>query len=125
MVADSRTWLDVLPDHARPEPEQLITREELIRRVCRAGDQVSDRDLVFWESTGVLPRPVKRRRDGATKALYPHYALDAVIYLRNLQSKRRRLSDIAPLLWQFASHGGRMTTCWRCNGVGRVFAEAE
>src|SRR4051812_21043386 len=68
------TWRDPPWTHPNEAPQfNLLTREQLIERVRENGYEASARDLIFWESEGVLPRAVKQRHDGATRALYPHW----------------------------------------------------
>jgi len=93
------TWLDGLPDDVRDTPpDELYTREEVLGLLGDRGIDVNEVTLVFWEKSGILPRPVRRRRDGAPRALYPPWAVDAIAHLRDLQAQGRSLEQIAPLM---------------------------
>ncbi len=94
------TWLDLLPDDA-PEPS-LITRDELIGTLKDRGVDINEVTLVYWEKSGVLPRPVRRWNTGAPRAMYPIYAIDTISYLRGLQAEGRTLDQIAPLVRAWA-----------------------
>jgi len=95
------TWEDWLPEGA-PAPDRFLTRDELVDRLRHYGIDVDARDLRFWENSGVLPRPVKRRHNGATWALYPDWGVspNAYLYLirrlRQLQAAGQSLQQIAP-----------------------------
>jgi len=100
------TWLDGLPDYLRDyPPDGLYTREEVIGSLRDRGIDVNEVTLVFWEKSRILPRPVRRRRDGAPRALYPPWAVDAIAHLRGLQAQGRTLEQIAPLMqsWKLAA----------------------
>src|SRR4051794_17405494 len=94
------TWEDWLPEGA-PAPDQFLTRDELVDRLRRYGIDVDARDLRFWERSGVLPRPVKRRYNGATWALYPDWSsrpngyLHLIRRVRQLQAEGYKLQQIA------------------------------
>jgi DNA-binding transcriptional MerR regulator len=93
------TWFDDVPDYWRDMPvEGLYTREDVLGSLQDRGVNVNEVTLVFWEKTGILPRPVRRWRDGAPRALYPPWAVDAILHLRNLQAQGRTLDQIAPLM---------------------------
>ncbi len=93
------TWFDDVPEYIQDYPvEGLYTREEVIGSLANRGVDVNEVTLVFWEKQGILPRPVRRWRDGAPRALYPPWAVDAIVHLRNLQAHGRTLEQIAPLM---------------------------
>lgn len=99
------TWFDHRPaDWPKPDPADLLDRQELIEALRDRGVAVDEVALVFWEKRGILPRPARRWRDGAPRALYPQHAVDAVAHLRELQAAGRSLEDIAPLMrvWALA-----------------------
>ena len=98
-----KTWLDLLPPGAPEIPtDDLLTRQELLQELRDRGVDVSEVALVYWEKAGVLPRSIRRRRHGAPRSLYPHYAVDAVAHLRELQAAGRNLDQIAPLMRAWA-----------------------
>ena len=88
------TWADVLLI-GTPEP-QLITREHLLQELHDATVDVSERILLSWESKGVLPRPVRRWRDGAPRAFYPVWWGDIVREVRELRDSGVSLEQIRP-----------------------------
>jgi len=78
-VTSKASWRDWLPEGA-PEPpdDQLITRAELLERLRGVfRTNLSERTLQLWEAAGILPGPVRRWHDGATRALYPMW----IVYL--------------------------------------------
>jgi hypothetical protein len=99
-----RTWLDTLPE-GDPEPslDELMTRQELVEKLRANGIPVSETDIVFWEKRGVLPRAIRRHRDGAPRALYPKRAYGAIAILRSLQRDGMSLDAITRFLWQWAT----------------------
>ncbi len=96
------TWIDWHPKDI-PMPTSLLTRDELLERLKAWGVEVETGDLRFWEYTGILPRPVRRRIEGATRAYYPPWMMSMVRLLRELQAGGYPLRDIGPRLRAFAS----------------------
>jgi DNA-binding transcriptional MerR regulator len=96
-------WFDLLPDGAPRLPlEALLTREELLEGLHRRGVAVDQVTLMYWERRGVLPRAIRRYRDGRAHALYPPHAISAVAHLRELQAAGRTLEEISPLMRMWA-----------------------
>jgi len=94
--ANRETWQDPPWTHPDESPQfNVLTRNQLIERVQENGFEVSTRDLIFWESEGILPRAVKQRHQGATRAVYPHWMTYYVVTLRELQRAGRSLEAIA------------------------------
>ncbi len=87
------TWRDWMPDGA-PEPDELLTRDELLERLRGEGFVVSVDDLRNWQSTGTIPYGINRWRDGSVKTHYPRWMLDVVRTLRAMQSDGRKLAEI-------------------------------
>jgi DNA-binding transcriptional MerR regulator len=96
------TWFDGVPDMPI---DAMFTRAEVLDSLQDRGVDVNEITLVYWEKSGVLPRPVRRHRDNAVRALYPPHAVDAVQYVRDLQAKGHPLDAIKPLMssWKLAS----------------------
>jgi len=76
-----------------PEPF-LLTRDEVLARVAALHLDATERDLRFWEAEGILPRPVRRRHAGATRALYPAWFVDLIYKLRDLQLAGLSLKEL-------------------------------
>jgi len=77
-IGDFRTWLP--PGSPEPELDDLITREELLEEIRAVPMRMSESTLRLRESQGILPRPMRRWRDGATRALYPRWMAELVIF---------------------------------------------
>lgn len=78
-VTSKTSWRDWMPEgYPEPPDDQLITRAELLERLRGIfRTNLSEKRLQVWEAAGVLPGPVRRWHDGATRALYPRW----VVYL--------------------------------------------
>ena len=99
------TWFDDVPDYLKDMPvEGLYTREEVLGSLHDRGVEINEGTLVSLEKANVLPRPIRRYRDGAPRALYPPWAVDAIEYLRQLQAKGMTRAQIAPFMnaWQLS-----------------------
>lgn len=73
-----QTWRDWLPeDEEEPADDELITRGELLEHLRAAHVDISERTLQLWEAAGVIPGPIRRWHNGATRALYAPW----VVYL--------------------------------------------
>ncbi len=77
-----------------PEPEPLLTRAEFLDRVRAEGGDVPETSLVYWENIGVLPRAVRRWRDGKPATLYPAWLIPAVTTVRVMQEHGETLAAI-------------------------------
>lgn len=91
------TWREWLPP-ARVDPRPLLTRAQLVERLRADGVQVEEADLRYWEYEGILPRAVRQRHEGATRAVYPIWFADLVQHLRTLQGGGYELREIARML---------------------------
>ena len=91
------TWRDWLPKGA-PEPDDLLTREEVLDRLRSWSVEATVNDLRYWEYEGILPRAVKRQHDGAVRAVYPEWFPHLVRHLRDLQAEGLTLNQITPRL---------------------------
>lgn len=96
------SWIDWVPPEGREDAlldaEPLLTRAELVAELRRGGDDVSARDLVYWQSVGAIPYPVKRQHQGAPHAFYPKWFVGTVHQLKSLQQQGYKLREIGPLL---------------------------
>lgn len=77
-------WREWVPDASEP---RLITRGQVLDYLARLKTQppVTANDLRYWEGLGVLPQPIRRRHEGATRALYPLWYVPLVRQLRLFQ----------------------------------------
>ncbi len=91
-----QTWRDWAPD--APEPDELLTRDELVERLRAEDVAVRPQDFLFWQRKGVLPYPVKRRSGTATTAYYARWVAGLVRELRRLQGQGYSLEEIRPRL---------------------------
>jgi len=107
------TWLDLLARERAPAPEtaSLLTREEVIDQLQAQGIDVNKVALVYWEKSGILPRAVRRWRDGAPRALYPAWALPVISTVRGLQGTSS-LTELAPKIRELASAHARGAINW-------------
>ena len=90
-----------MPDGAS-EPDELLTRAELLERLAAINVEATEADLRYWEYEQISPRPVRQRHAGATRAVYPAWIVHTISYLRALQAAGLALRDIAPLLRESA-----------------------
>lgn len=100
-----QTWLDGIPEWLQEIPiAGLYTRQEVLGALHDRGVDINEGTLVSLEKADVLPRPIRRYRDGAPRALYPPWAVDAIQYLRQLQAKGMTRAQIAPLMtaWELS-----------------------
>jgi len=77
-VGDFRDWLP--PGSPEPELGELITRAQVLEEVHGRGIRISESTLRAREAEGILPRPIRRWRDGATRALYPSWMPQLVAF---------------------------------------------
>lgn len=91
------TWLDWFAGETSP-PTEVMTRDELLEQLRRNGIDVNARTLMYWESKGVLPRPVRRYVGGSPKATYPAGWIDVVALVRTQQEDGDSLQEIEALV---------------------------
>lgn len=73
--------------------------EEVKKHVDREDDWVDAVTIRYWQRQGLLPYPVKRRHEGATRSLYPDPAATVlIVHLRRLQREGYTLEQIAQRL---------------------------
>lgn len=93
----NETWRGWLPDEIpSPDDDELITRDQLLAIVNDQGIKISVSDLRYWERLGVVPRPVRKWHNGATRALYPTQMITAIKEVRRLQRHGLSLGEIGP-----------------------------
>src|SRR5215213_4950779 len=98
---DRFSWQDVQWFN-RIRDDEFLTRPQLVEAVREQGAEIDEGTLVFWEKRGLLPRAIRRYRDGAPRALYPPRAVDVVIAIREMQQAGMTLDLIAPLMRKYA-----------------------
>ena len=89
------TWRD--PPWSRPddpEPEHLVTREELLAQLRWDGYPVADRTLRSWQQSGLVPRPVRRWHEGRPAALYPAWVEDLVLFALALKAGGTPIDEV-------------------------------
>lgn len=91
---ERQTWRDWLPD---TDPADEVTIEELVESLPMMwGTKVTADMIRYWQKADVLPVPVKRWHNGATRAMYPREpALELIHDLLYLQQAGYTLNDIA------------------------------
>ncbi len=96
------TWIDWVPAEGREDAlldaQPLLTRDELVAELRRGGDDINPRNLVHWQSIGVTPYPERRYYKGATRVIYPRWAVNAIHLLKSLQDQGYSLREIGPIL---------------------------
>ncbi len=100
--AIKETWIDWVPPEGREEAlldaEPLRTRDELIADLEQIRVHATARDLIHWQTHGVIPYPQVKRHQGATRALYPQWMVGVIRMLRDLQGQGYKLREIGPIL---------------------------
>lgn len=91
--AKRETWADWLPHHP-----PALTIEELLARAKGQGIDCDLRTLRLWQTQGVLPYPIRKRKGSGVYAIYPTAALNFIELLREMQGQGLKLEDIGPRL---------------------------
>lgn len=110
MPADTKakpeTWLDWMPEGA-PEPD-LLSRDELLEALrIERGIELTPASFHHYRKIGLLPRPIRRRHEGVTQAVYPDWFIGAIAHLKHLQERGRTLEQIKPHMRVWALSGIR------------------
>lgn len=98
------TWIDWVPEEGREDAlldaEPLLTRDELVAELQQYSGtkDVNARNIIHWQSIGAIPYPLKERRQGAPRALYPKWMIGTIHQLKSLQNDGYKLREIGPLL---------------------------
>ncbi len=93
-AASKESWRDWASANDLPY-EPAVTRGELLARLARMGLDVSEPALRAWERDGLLPQPLKRWHEGATRAIYPMWAFNSLLLFRILKREGHPLQDVA------------------------------
>ena len=78
---------------------------ESLQGYLKDEERVTADNIRYWQKIGVLPRPIKRWHDGATRALYPRWAaMETIFELLELQRRGYTLQQIKTRLhaWVFS-----------------------
>jgi len=79
-IKPKATWREWIPEGI-PEPydDELISRDTLLNQLREYNVGISPRTLQRWEGLGLIPGPVRKWHDGATRALYAPWVVNVVI----------------------------------------------
>ena len=104
------TWLDLMPADA-PMPE-LLAHDELLAAVHDRGVELTSSGLEYYRHRTLLPRPIRRRHQGKTQAVYPSWYVDAIVHLKRLQAQDQSLDEIRPAMWDWLRLKARGWVRW-------------
>jgi hypothetical protein len=102
------TWIDWQIEGS-PMPD-LLSHDQLLDELRDRGTSLTSASFQHYRQRGVLPRPIRRRYEGVTQAVYPSWFIPAIEYLRQLQDQGKSLDEIAPLMRAWAVSGA--TAIW-------------
>jgi|GEM_PF-6809805 len=95
-------WRDWVPiegiTEATNDAEPMLTRAELVAALRDAGEDVTERDLAYWQTREVLPHPTRRKHGRTILAVYPAWYPHLVRALRRHQREGMTLDRIGPVL---------------------------
>lgn len=90
--ASRETWRDWL---TIPIPDaELVTRQDILVRAKAEGFDIPEGSLVYWEKQGILPRAIRKWRDGKPAALYPPGVWAAVVTVPIMRRQHFSLDEI-------------------------------
>jgi hypothetical protein len=94
------SWRDWMPVGS-PMPD-LLTHDQLLERLRGRGVDLTSASFQHYRQRGVLPRPIRRRYEGVTQAVYPDWFVPAIAQLRALQDQGKSLDEIKPWMRAWA-----------------------
>src|SRR5680860_15348 len=99
---NKETWLDWMPaEWPEPTEDELMTRAKFLERLRYSrGIDLTEARLVEWEQYGILPRPVRQRHEGTSRAVYPTWIASLIEMASELKSAGKRKSEIRDYLQQ-------------------------
>lgn len=82
--------------HLQPLDDLLAELNDLLPH---EEDKVDAVTIRYWQREGILPYPIKRWHNGATRSLYPFpAAFQLILHIRGLQKEGYTLQQIVPRL---------------------------
>lgn len=99
-------WPLWLPADAREQPD-VITRHELMDRLATRGIRVTQTDFIYWQTEGIIPKPIKRWQGSATLGLWPPLMEHVIVRLVALRKQGRTLRSLGPDLKEYAAYLAR------------------
>ena len=84
-------------DRAKDEPvrlDGLIARKDVLERLAAEGVSATERDLLYWQKNGVIPRGDRLKIGRLGFTFYPPWIVDLIRTLRQLQAERKTLAEI-------------------------------
>lgn len=87
-----RTWLEVMPPGA-PMPT-VLSHDELLAALKDRGVDLPAATLANWRRWGLVPRPIRRRYQGVTQAVYPVWYVDGLQRIREMREAGLSLENI-------------------------------
>jgi len=109
-ITKAPTWLDLMPANA-PMPE-LLAHDELLAAVHDRGVELTSSGLEYYRLRTLLPRPIRRRHQGKTQAVYPSWYVDAIVHLKRLQAQGQSLDELRPTMWDWLRLKARGWVRW-------------
>lgn len=104
-ATERETWLDLLKWVEANESEPVLYTRAEIADMASGIDPVTPDDIRYWEYQGVLPRSIRRRYGGATRAVYPAWYAGLAREVRALQRQGHSLEEIKPEIRKRAIQG--------------------
>jgi hypothetical protein len=106
-----QTWLAWMPEGA-PMPE-LLTHDEFLDRLGERGVALTSATFHYYRHRGILPRPIRRRLDGVTQAVYPHWLLPVVERIKAMQAQGKGLDEIQDAIQPITKMWALSTIDWK------------
>ena len=105
------TWLDLMPADA-PMPE-LLPRDEFLARLRDRGVDLTPATFHYYRHRGILPRPIRRRVDGVTQAVYAPWLVPVVEAIKNMQAQGKSLDEIVDMIQPVTKMWALSTIDWK------------
>jgi hypothetical protein len=105
------TWLDLMPANA-PMPE-LLPRDEFLTRLRDRGIDLTSASFHYYRHRGILPRPIRRRVDGVTQAVYAPWLIPVIQAIRDMQARGKSLDEIVDMIQPVTKMWALSTIDWK------------